>query len=552
MPEAETTDTPSKQDPIEEEAERALFDWLSTFGATGAMRVALKRISPNMYKGVQVKGTLDDFEEPISEERIRQEHGGGRYQIVVRQLKKNARGNPSWKYAGARTFEIAGPPKVAPLLNADEEDDDDGNGQPGLSDGPVGQAMNMALSMQREARQEAREARTQQPAGMDHRILDTVIGPLRDEVSALRSQLADKERLLFDLANKPVDTTKEDRLLDIMAGKEQGHSNTLDGLRQAHEAEMRQLREFNREEIRRREDRFEREIDHVRQAATREIDSLKLAHQQALDSQRHGYEMRIDGLRDIQKRLEREVDATKKELHELRGKREQGPLDQIQNLANLKQGFDALIPADSGEKSGWEKAADVIGPVVERVAGAIGERNAPPGMEGAPQLVPIQLPDGRVAHVPPHIAAQAEAQRQAAEAAEQEPGEPPLPEIAEEDMSRAVTFMEAAIRNDTDPAVFAATARNMLPDDLLQALKRLGVDVFLNKMAKIETGSPLASVAGRMWVRQVAQFLIEGTIDVPDAPPPAEPQPPSVDDFDDLPDDLADAPVHPDSPVESP
>jgi hypothetical protein len=532
---------------LEIESEKALHEWLSAFGAMGAIRVALKRMSPTTYKGIQVKGTLQNYEEPVTEEQIQQEHGGGRFQIVVNQLKKGSRGNPRWQYAGARTFEIAGPPKVAPLMNADEEEDDKGNGQPSLTDGPVGQAMNMALNMSREAQARADRAESRQPQGIDHRLLETLVNPLRDEVGALREQLADKERLLYDAVNKPKDTRSEDKLLDIMAGKEQGHSNTLDGLRQAHEAELRQLREFNREEIRRREDRFEREIEHVRQAATREVDSLKLAHTQALDSQRHGYEMRIDGLKDIQKRLEREVDATKKELGEVRGKREQGPIEQIQNLVNLKQGMEALSPDTGGDKSGWEKAAEFAGPLIEGIAGRFAQQpQLPPGPEQG--LVPVQLPDGRTVHVPPHIAEQAQAQREAAEAAEREPGEPAMPEVSEEDMEKAVMFLEAALRNNTDPAVFAASARNMLPDDVLDGLKRLGVDNFLNKMAKIQTGSPLASVAGRMWVRQVAQFLLEGRVD--EQPPPSPEPEPVIDD--DIPPDLGDPEPPPDSPVESP
>lgn len=544
---------PSPLDAIEHDEDLDLYDYISQFGATGAIKVRVYRKSPTSYKGIKTDGAVATYEHPVSIDVIEQEHGGGKYQVMIEAMRKK-NGKPRMGYVGGRTFDIAGAPKIASLIPHEEDDDPrKGNGD---QTGPVAHALNMAQRLADARESELHELRTSmRGSGMDRDLMETILGPIQEQVRELNRAKSDLETRLFEMLNKPKQDDDE-KWLRVFGDKEQTHSNNLEAVRQQYENRIAKLQDYHHEELRRYEDRFEREITSVRAAADREIQSLKLAHAQALESQKHGYEMRLEGLKDIMKRLEREVAKAETEVAGLRSKKEQGPLEQIQGLVGLKQGFEALMPSGGEERSGWERVLDVVAnsPIAETIVGRIASGAAQMGQEeeqAAPQLVPIQLPDGRVVQVPPAVVERMRQQQAAKERQREELGVE-IPDISEADMAKAVTFMEAAIRNQTDPAMFAASARNMLPDDILTALKRVGVDAFLAKVAKIQTGSPLATVQGRAWVRQVAAYLLGAQEDdQPDDDIPDE----EVSD-DDIPDDdepaEEDDDSNPDSPVEGP
>jgi hypothetical protein len=69
------------EDQLVADEQAQMYDWLSELGSTGAIKAKLKRIKPKstVYKGrvVNCGGTLFEYEEPITEEQIRQDHGGG-------------------------------------------------------------------------------------------------------------------------------------------------------------------------------------------------------------------------------------------------------------------------------------------------------------------------------------------------------------------------------------------------------------------------------------------------------------------------------------------
>jgi hypothetical protein len=313
-----------------------------------------------------------------------------------------------------------------------------------------------------------------------------------------------------------------------MEGKEVTHGNNIQAIRIAHESEMKEMRSFHRGEISRREDRFEKELDNVRKAAEREVDTLKAAHQVAVDSQRIGFEMRIDGLKDQKKQLERELNESKTELAALRGRKDMTPVQQMQGLVEIKNAMESIMPTpdEASPKAGWERALEAIvgSPFMEGVGQRIAE-GGPAAAQPEPeeQMVRIKRPDGQIVNVPASYVAQAQAARAAraqASGMEDAPPEAQSPEITVDpaDVQKAVVFIEAAIRNGTPAEIFAASARNMMPADILAHIKSKGVDHFLNNVAKLEDGSPLATVVGRTYVRKVAKFLLEGTTEGVDDP----------------------------------
>lgn len=505
--------------------DQSVADWLACFGGDD-VRAVLKRDTPTVWDGIPIKGTICTYNELISEEEIQAQHGGGKYQLKVMVPRENG----GYEYAGATTFMISGEPRVAGVTGRNKTD------AVATPQQESGQAVVLGAmrDMTRDAMDRARES--EKNSGTDMAMIQTLLAPMQAEVTALNARLVEKDRQLHELLSKPVDTKPQDRLYEIMGIKESSHGNTLSALREGHETEMRSVRDFHRDELRTRESRFERELEHVREASKREINTMETAHGQALTSQRLGFEMRIDGLKDTTKRLEREVDATKKELAELRGRKDLTPLDQIQSLVSLKSGLEALVPVPDGEpaKTGLERMAEVVmgSPLAEGIAARIAGSGMggpqmyeqPPQPQDGAQLVNFEKPDGTIVQIPQHMVDRIQAEKQRrAEAAAGGEGQQELPEIDPADLAKAVTFIEAAIRNGTEPEIFARSARNMMPEAILLHLRHRGVDEFLNNMPQLQSGSPLTTVPGRVWVKKVAKFLIEGTTEGVTEPPPTSP-----------------------------
>ena len=427
------------ENPIQADAEEALYDWLSTYGSMGAIKVALHRRSPQKHKGVQVDGLLQTYDEPISDDLIQEEHGGGKYQIIVQQKKPNKNGNPQWKYAGARTFAIAGVPRLDNLTRVEDEDDDDDEVAT-HGDGPVGQAMNMMARMAERA--EDRAERAEHRGGSDLDTLRTVMAPLQAQVDALSAQLAAKDKQVIELISKPPDNTVQDRVLGLMESKETAHGNAIQTIRSAHDSEMRQLRDFNREEIRRRESRFEAELSramrHMR-ARSRPFGKPPPRRWTPSDS---GSRCASTGSRRRSSAWSGRSPRRTPSWRALRAQKQQGPLEQIQNLVTLKQGMEALVPTGSDEptKTGFERVAETImnSPLAEGIAARVaGVAGGPPQEE----MVQVRGPDGRIVSVPASYIAQLQAQR-AAQAAQMEGDEqdqgPAEPKLNAADVARAV------------------------------------------------------------------------------------------------------------------
>jgi hypothetical protein len=70
--------------------------------------VTVNRHSPKYYNGVLTAGFLATYDEPVYEDTIREQHGGGKFQLV---LKKKAP-DGKWKYFTTRTVEIPGDPRI--------------------------------------------------------------------------------------------------------------------------------------------------------------------------------------------------------------------------------------------------------------------------------------------------------------------------------------------------------------------------------------------------------------------------------------------------------
>lgn len=513
---APTIEPKHKDDPIpaaiervrEDEAEE-IYDFLSQLGSTGEMKVELFRKEPIRYKGVKTDGLLEVYREPINYDQIRDMHGGGKYQVRVNIRNKKGR----WEYAGARTFDIAGKPRLDSLLNAGDDEDEDGGGAPVPSapDGAINQALSMAHSLVSDSRREAQMLResSRRNGNSDETTL-RMIDKLDRQIEILQGALTQKDERILELLGKKPDTSGQDQLLAMYRESNTDHSARIGEIRLAHDSELRQLRDYHSSELRMREQRFEKEIDSVRAGHAREVDSLKDSHRSAMDAQKNGFEMRIDGLKETIKRLEREVSEARTEVAGLRAKKEQGPLDQIQGLVALKTGLESLMPASGDDDKPSSTAERVIAALMESpVAQGLASRIAGPEPTqaqqiAAPEMVGVRRADGTVVQVPRSYIDQMRAQQAAA-------ANGGAPIIDKNEVSVAVQFIEQAYKNGHPPETVAASARNLVPKAILDHIKKMGVDSFLNEVADLSDSSPLATVAGRIYVRKIAKFLLEGT-----------------------------------------
>lgn len=507
---------PSPLDDIQTDAEKNVYDWLSGFGASGEMKVELMRHAPPQFRGIKTNGLVEVYYEPISLEQIRETHGGGKYSIRVNvRLPGKAAGAQRWRYAGGRTFDISGNPKIEALKH--DEADEDPNAAPPMmvggafqEEGPVRQAMSLAHQLVADSREDVQRLREHvgRPQGTDPAVQSMIEG-LQETVRDLQRQLSSKDDRILELVSQPADRRNEDKLMDMMRDSQSDHTTRVTEIRIAHDAELRQMREFAAQELRQREQRFERELDAMRQQHIREIETIKESHRLALSSQENAHSMRLDGLKETISRQERELAKLESEVGGLRSRKDMGPLDQIQQLAQLKTGMDALIPAPAGaEGEGgpiWERIAKTVmdSPVAHGLADRLSQKPAEP-------MVNVRRPDGQVVQVPAAYVRQLQAQRQAAGGAPASvPGVAAAPGgVSEGEVKLALTFLESAYRNGQTAKVVAASARNLIPGDILAYIDAHGVDEFL-KLAQIEPGSPLATVAGRMYLREVAALIVQ-------------------------------------------
>lgn len=486
-------------------------EFLSDLGTNGEVKFELFRRQPPSHRGIKTDGHLRNYFEPFTIEEVQQEHGGGKFQVRCNRRTINGR----WGYAGARTFDIAGVPKIDSLR---DPDDDDGRGKNGGSTDPaVGQALLMARNLVDDAREQARDAETRASSsrGMDEGTR-MMIDNMQETMRSMADRLEAANGRILELVGRPPDNTREDKLFDIMRDSNTDHSSRITELRTAHDTELRTLREFHRDELRRREDRFEKELDAMRATHGREIESLKESHRTALESQKNAYEMRIDTLKDQKKSLERDLNEYKSEIGSLRAKKELSPLDQLNTIVALKNGMESVFPTASDDEP--SKLQQVLGtvmesPLVQSIAGRI-EGSA--GAGGGEQMVQVRDQKGNIRQVPASYIEQMRAQQ----AQQQGGNQPQQPAVDPADVQRAIGFLEAAYQNGNAPDVVAAAARSVVPPPLLGHLRRVGVDAFLEQIGVSEM-SPLSSVAGRMWVRQLASVLLGG--DPGPAPDPAQP-----------------------------
>lgn len=495
---------------VSDQDERSVFEWLQDIGTGVTIKIKLTRLSPATWKGRNVRGFLEEFDEPFTESEIRERFGGGKYQ--AKTLKASAKGG-GWVYAGQRTFEVAGDPKASGELRHDGDDDENTVVQP-LEGPATARAMNAIersadYERKRAERLEDEVRQSRNNSGMDMTMLKAMLSPMEaqlkglgDQLLAAQKALADKDTKIVELLTRKPESTFQDTLLGKMVD---GESARIDGLRENHASELRQLRENHSAEMRSAREHAKEELSQRETAHAREIDHMNRSFAQANDGLKLGYEGRIEALKSRIADLEQRLTQMGVELGSLRDKKDTSPIEQMENLATLKNAMETLGMGGGQEQgSVFERIAMGVldSPLVKAVANRV---------ESAP-AAPVAPPQRRRRPAPAAPVTQ--------DVTVPADGSPAVPGTAvatkttiklnPNDIKVAVGFMENAVRNNQDPVQFAESAKSMVPGDILLVIKQMGVEEFLVKVAKVDESSPLMSMNGKNFMRKVVNYLLKG------------------------------------------
>lgn len=516
--------------------DKSVFEMLTDLGgAQGELRIKLERKYPREWQGHHIAGFLEEFDEPFSEADIKQRFGGGKFQVKVQRRAANG---GQWIFAGAKTFEIEGDPRLAGALLTSTPTSTPLPLKAG-SDGDTAlqaKALDHMAHASELDKKRAWELEDQLRKGnsIDPMLVKLISEPLQaaqmsmqSEMAELRRQLISKDeqvlKLITDSTKDKTPSVIEKTFEHLVAGE----SHRIEAIRTQHDSELRTMRENHRHDLDQERSRLQTEIDRRERAHEREIGMLRETHAQSLKTVEQSYEARLDNMKHRVNDLERQLTEAKSEVVKLRETKEKGPMELVDDVVKLKNAMEVL-GGEPEPTSTWER---IIGTVVQSpMAQAVASR-----VENAPAAPPPQV-NPEVMRQRRARAAAARAGQPVAQGSAPGPGpegaavvpirrrpQPRVIELNPLEVATAVTFMEQSIINGTDPRQFAESARSMVPKQVMAALKAQGVDAFLAQTAQLQDGSPLATQNGRNWARKVARYLIEGGPQAPEAEAVEEP-----------------------------
>ncbi len=517
--------------------DRTLREWMDTLGTEGAYRIQISRSSPTVAwdaatrRNVSVKGhlaTVTDLDN-IDEEYLQREFGGGTF-----RLKVTRPGNA--QYAAHRTVEIAGEPRLDRLPSSSPPPVPQATGPQATGDSPG--VVTEALKMVKDAYAD----RDRSPKGMDP-VVQMMFDQMRAltesqsrEMSALRAELA------AERTRKPDTDPFRDKLMNSMF---EGESATTARLREAHAAEIRTLKEGFSQERAQIETRHDRLLSDMNAAHARALDNYKSSFEREIKAAEHSHEVALASanttasvlkasLESEVRRLERENAEARAELKELRAsaRDEKDTLSQLKKFKEIKEAFTG--DEDGQDSSTIGQIAAMVPSVIEGV-GAIINRGGPAAAQAqaaqaahaqaaatarpqrfAPGQMVQDPKTGQIMKVGPDGVLRP-ARKKPKEITTEDGRQVEAPVVDPESAKKLVAYLEAAFNGNTEPAVVVRSAGAVIPADIIQWIRdndteqTSGVDLFMRRVVNLPSNSPLASQAGRKWLRDLGRALIDGT-----------------------------------------
>lgn len=544
--------------------DRSVRDWIDSLAGDDEIKVTITRKKPTLgSRGENIAGVLETVEDKIDEDYIREQWGGGDFQLKVQTLRPDG----TFKYFRARTVKLAGPAKMqgkvvqavdeaSPAVSVAASDESP------LAERAFGAMERAAREAQERADRAELAARAPAP-GLDFTALQVLQAPLVAQIASANATIADLQRQVIELVGRPA--PRDDFRDRIMEQAVTGEGQRVETLRATYDARLEKLRDNFEDEKKRIEDRHQAEIRRLEAQHERELKMLEKQSDSSAKNADVAHSSRLEAQKETINRLERELTAAAAKIAALEAKKDKTIGEQAAELMKVKESLDELGGGggDDDKDAPWyRQIIDGIGNS-EAAMTWIGKLTGGAPAQQPPQLpppgVPYQTEPGgpiyiRDAQGQVRIVDQAMAERMAARqrkrarrqasarAAGAEPGaasetaaapagEPsdadleaaltdPAPQQvtvkkpAKKDVDRAIEFAEAALRaGDSDEKVigFASAARNLMPGDILAYIQQVGPDAFITE-AKLPVGSPLATVRGRTFLKKVFKVLVEGQL----------------------------------------
>lgn len=512
-----------------------LADWIGGIGGAGGLRIGVSRSAPRVFAGKNVKGHLETFDDFISEEIIREQFGGGSYQLRV--LCRDKRG--SWVYKASTTVDIAGDPRVDNLPKADPNAEV--AGAAARAESSAGTDKVLAVL---ERTLEHERKREPHPTGPDMGAIAAFMRPLELQIKTMSEALAKKDEQLSVLASKPANPFQDQLLGQLI----KDDTARVTAVRIAADTELRTVKENHTSEINRLTDRYEREKDGLIRQHDRQMADQKAAYERELANTKASFEREIAAkdlmfgmvksadtssaavqkaqLESDNRRLERDIAELRIEVKDLRAKKDKGPIEMAKELEGFKEAL-GIGEDDGKEKGALEKFADMAfnsDKLFDLAGKWIGPKETAP-QQGHPQQQQMMQQQPRIIRKNGQVFALANdgkyhpvRRRRRQDGAETEEFEEGL-QIPPEQVAFATSVLERAFSNGTAPEKVAATISTALSPEILQAIRDHGVDGFLNKVAKLGAASPLRRQDGINWLRKLGKAILGDDPDAPDAAP---------------------------------
>lgn len=547
---------------MREEDDQSLKEWFDGMGGETSLRIQIVRKKPMVARnGDNIAGILETVEDRVDEDYVRDQWGGGTFQLKA--YKQNAAGN--WAYVRARSITLAGPPKMSGVPCGDV-----GGAAAAVVASPSDEIADRALSAMERATQRAEqrvdrlEQESRKGSGTDLAALEAVLRPIREQLAAAQDENRALRERIFDQGNRPPPKDEfRDRVLEKMID---GESARVESLRSQYEARIDRLRDSHEDQVKRLEGRHADDLRRLEAQHNRAVDQAQKSADDRLAAQKLGYDARIDSLKGEISKLERELASAQTRTAQLEARKDQTIGEKAEELVKVREALDGIGGGkdEDADRAWYEKLIDAAGnseallALVNKIGGAAGATGAGGGGQQVQQQlpppgVPFRTPDGQVWMVGPdgqprpitpqiqaqlqqraRLAAARKKKRDAAanpvatptpgdaaapaetgeggdgvvdEALDGIEGDPGRPPDAGE-VKIAITFMENAAQNGTDPKQFASSMRSLVPQDIVRFIHRVGVDQFLNSV--VEPGSILTTQRGRNFVRSAFKVLIEG------------------------------------------
>lgn len=547
---AETAHAKEKESPafreLREGEDLSTKEWLDSLAADGSIRVSIVRKRPMTGpNGENVSGLLETVDGKIDEDYVREQWGGGEFALKISTMNKTG----AYQYFKSRTIKIAGAPKMSgQALGGGERvavaavAADDGMAERAF------QSMENAALRERE-RAERLEDSLRKQGGIDVAALQALNAPLMEQLRVAQHTIAELQSQAMSLSSRPAPRDEfRDRLMERMID---GESGRLETLRAQYEARIDRLRDAHEEQIKRLEDRHTDDIRRLEQRHERDMKGSERIIDAQLKNQDVANAARLESMKSENARLERDLNAAMAKIGALEARKDQSISEKADELIKVREALEGLGGGDGEKDAAWyEKLIGAVGNseavigLLNKVGGGAPQEQQPapvqrrlpaPGIpfQGPDGKVYVRSPDGTVAMVDPAMVRQQRAlvaarkQRKAAVAAPKATQETSVvddaladttvgkPQFAgrmptQAEVKIATNFMESALQNETDPAQFAATVRNLMPGDILAYIRHAGIDAFMSEVARLEPGSPLTTQRGKNFIRGVEKHLLEG------------------------------------------